>query len=42
MKIKANELRIGKEYTNLHKQCYSKTEEVISILGRAFDDGYLH
>ena len=41
MKIKANELRIGKEYANLHKQCYSKTKQVISILGRAFDDGYL-
>ena len=41
MKIKANELRIGKEYANLHKQCYSKTKEVISILGRAFDDGDL-
>lgn len=41
MKIKANELRIGKEFTILKKQCYSKTKEVISILGRAFDDGYL-
>ena len=41
MKIKANELRIGKEFTSLHKQCYSKTKEIISILGRAFDDGYL-
>ena len=41
MKIKANELRIGKEFTILHKQCYSKTKEIISILGRALDDGCL-
>jgi len=41
MKIKANELRVGREFTSLHKQCYSKTKEIISILGRAFDDGYL-
>ena len=41
MKIKANELRIGKEFTALHKQCYNKTKEIISILGRALDDGCL-
>ena len=41
MKIKANDLCLGKGYTNLHKQCFSKTKEVISILGRAFDDGDL-
>ena len=41
MKIKANELRIGKEFTILKKQCYSKTKEVINVLSRAFDDGYL-
>jgi len=40
-KLKASALHMGKEFSELHNQCYSKTKEVISTLGVAFDDGLL-
>jgi len=40
-KLKASALHMGKEFSDLHNQCYSKTKEVISILGIAFDDDLL-